>query len=71
MSKLLERIRRLENLRSEKGVGMEPAIQWPVIPGETQADELARFQMTHSGVNAELLTGSWLHDEPAPNVIFL
>jgi len=71
MGKLLERIRRLENMRAEKGAGMEPAIQWPVIHGETQADELARFEMMHPGIDAGLLTGSWLHDEPAPEMIFL
>ncbi len=70
MSKLLERIRRLENLRAEKGI-VEPAIQWHVIPGETQEEELARFQMMHPGIDAELLTGSWLHDEPGPDMIFL
>lgn len=71
MSKLLERIRRLENLSAEKGAGIEPAIMWSVIPGETQEEELARFQMMHPGIDAELLTGSWQHDEPTPDALYL
>ena len=71
MRKLLERIKRLENMKADKDSCEEPAIAWQVLPGESQADELARFRVTHPGVDTDLLTSSWLHNEPVPNLIFL
>ena len=36
MRKLLERIKRLENMKADKDSGEEPAIAWQVLPGEAK-----------------------------------
>ena len=69
MSKLLDRIRKLEQARQP--ASMEPAIQWQTIPDESQADQLERFRHAHPGVPDGLLTEVCDFDEPVPALIYL
>lgn len=69
MSKLLDRIRKLEAARQPTSI--EPAIQWHTIPGESQSEELDRFRHAHPGVPDGLLTEVWDCDEPVPALMYL